>query len=74
MPLILPELFKGAPPTPGDEENALPELIRVTTEAIVEVLLICLVGYLLGRRGTIDGRIKRSLNKVRNTCTGWTGH
>lgn len=44
--------------------NALPQLLQVTSYAILEVFLLCLVGYVLGKRGVIDAKTKRTLNLV----------
>jgi len=51
---------------PNDEGADLVELLKVTSYAVVEVFLLCAVGYILGKRGVIDGKIKRSLNLVRH--------
>lgn len=63
LPYLIDILYKSPSTGPGDS-SALPDLIKVTVQAILEVLLLCLVGYVLGRKGIIDGKVKKSLNKV----------
>jgi predicted permease len=39
-------------------------LLRTVADAIIEVFLLCIVGYYLARKGIIDADAKRKLNKI----------
>ncbi|MBW0509798.1 hypothetical protein O181_049513 [Austropuccinia psidii MF-1] len=39
-------------------------IIKTVTSSIFEVFLICLVGYILSRKGIIDSKSKSTLNKI----------
>lgn len=55
----MPLLFSVSP-----SGGTLKDLLTVTSYAILEVFIISSVGYYLGKRGTVDSKTKRTLNKV----------
>ncbi|ORY92885.1 membrane transport protein-domain-containing protein [Leucosporidium creatinivorum] len=46
------------------EPNPLPALIAVVVESILEVFFLCLVGWILARKGIVDDKAKKILNKL----------
>lgn len=58
---ILPELAESVEPSP------VPALILVVVNAILEVFCLCLVGYILARKGIVDDKAKKVLNRVNVT-------
>ncbi|GAA5824082.1 hypothetical protein JCM11251_001514 [Rhodosporidiobolus azoricus] len=50
--------------TKPDTANPLPTLIGVVVESILEVFFLCLVGWYLARKGIIDDKAKKTLNKI----------
>ncbi|GAA5977805.1 hypothetical protein JCM11641_006078 [Rhodosporidiobolus odoratus] len=54
-------------PKRPDEANPLPTLIGVVVESILEVFFLCLVGWILAKKGIVDDKAKRTLNKINTT-------
>ncbi|GAA6059616.1 hypothetical protein JCM10212_005115 [Sporobolomyces blumeae] len=53
----------AAPKQPG-QSDPLPAILLVVIESILEVFFLCLVGFILARRGTVDATAKKTLNKL----------
>lgn len=62
--LILTQLGFNVSANKGHDTGSLVDLLSVTAQAILEVFIICLVGYIGGRKGAIDAKTKRTLNKL----------
>ncbi|GAA99562.1 uncharacterized protein L969DRAFT_73659 [Mixia osmundae IAM 14324] len=48
----------------GTDSAALLQLLRVVADAIIEVFLLCIVGYVLARKGIVDDKTKKRLNHL----------
>ncbi|GAA5899220.1 hypothetical protein JCM6882_009287 [Rhodosporidiobolus microsporus] len=62
-PSSLSPAVTSAPKGP-EQANPLPTLIGVVVESILEVFFLCLVGWYLARKGIIDDKAKKTLNKI----------
>ncbi|KWU41790.1 auxin efflux carrier [Rhodotorula sp. JG-1b] len=51
-------------PKGPEQANPLPTLIGVVVQSIVEVAILCAVGWYLARRGIVDAKAKKTLNKI----------
>ncbi|BGP16148.1 hypothetical protein JCM10213_006082 [Rhodosporidiobolus nylandii] len=51
-------------PKRPDQANPLPTLVAVVVESILEVFFLCLVGWILAKKGIVDDKAKKTLNKI----------
>ncbi|GAA6027103.1 hypothetical protein JCM8097_002392 [Rhodosporidiobolus ruineniae] len=61
---LSPTLSSYSAPKGPEQANPLPTLIGVVVESILEVFFLCLVGWFLAKRGIIDDKAKKTLNKI----------
>ncbi|POY75757.1 hypothetical protein BMF94_1167 [Rhodotorula taiwanensis] len=59
-----PYLNAQSAPKGPEQANPLPTLIGVVVESIVEVAILCAVGWYLAKRGIVDAKAKKTLNKI----------
>ncbi|BGP08041.1 hypothetical protein JCM10049v2_003886 [Rhodotorula toruloides] len=51
-------------PKQPSQANPLPALISVVVESILEVAILCAVGWYLAKKGIVDAKAKKTLNKI----------
>ncbi|GAA5943451.1 uncharacterized protein JCM15063_006475 [Sporobolomyces koalae] len=64
MLLFDPQLHTYYVAKGSDQSSPLPALIAVVFESILEVFVLCLVGWYLAKRGIINAPAKKTLNKI----------
>ncbi|GAA5874134.1 hypothetical protein JCM8547_008383 [Rhodosporidiobolus lusitaniae] len=47
-----------------DQGSPLPTLISVVVESILEVFFLCAVGWFMAKKGIVDDKAKKTLNKI----------
>ncbi|BGP32045.1 hypothetical protein JCM10296v2_003824 [Rhodotorula toruloides] len=57
------DAFAHVPKQPS-QANPLPALISVVVESILEVAILCAVGWYLAKKGIVDAKAKKTLNKI----------
>lgn len=60
-------------PKGPEQANPLPTLIGVVVQSIVEVAILCAVGWYLAKRGIVDAKAKKVCKRVSRPLQGTTG-